>query len=46
MKKKVGVKKTEKSVREKFFPPVKKSGKTSKYVFTGTFHFDGEKNTG
>ena len=41
------MKKTEKSVREKAFPPVKKPEKTSKMVFTGTFYFHGEKkNTG
>ena len=45
MKKKVGVKKTEKSVREKALPPVKKPEKTSKLVFTGTFYFHGEKKT-
>ena len=39
----MGVKKTEKSVREKAFPPVKKPEKTSKLVFTGTFYFHGEK---
>ena len=47
VKKKVGVKETEKSVREKHFPPVKKPKKTKKMVFTGTFYFHGEKkNTG
>ena len=44
-KKKVCVKKTEKSVREKHFPPVKKSKKPQKMVFTGTIFFHGEKNT-
>ena len=39
----MGVKKTEKSVREKAVPPVKKPEKTSKLVFTGTFYFHGEK---
>ena len=43
VKKKVGVKKTEKSVREKVLPPVKKPEKTPKLVFTGTFYFHGEK---
>ena len=42
-KKKVCVKKTEKSVREKHFPPVKKSKKPKKMVFTGTFFFTGKK---
>ena len=43
VKKKVCVKKTEKSVREKHFLPVKKSKKRKKTVFTGTFFFHGEK---
>ena len=42
-KKQVGVKKTEKSVRENIFLPVKKSEKNPKRVFTGTFYFHGEK---
>ena len=37
------MKKTEKSVREKVLPPVKKPEKTPKLVFTGTFYFHGEK---
>lgn len=37
--------KTEKSVREKHFPSVKKSKKPKKMVFTGTFFFHGKKKT-
>ena len=37
------MKKTEKSVREKVLPPVKKPEKTPKLVFTGTFYFHGKK---
>ena len=49
VKKKVGVKKVKngpKSGREKGKVPVKKTEKRPKNVFTGTFYFHGEKNTG
>ena len=40
--KKVGVKKTEKSLREKALPPVKKPKKTSKLVFINEFFVNNE----
>ena len=48
-KKKVGVKKLKngpKSGREKGKMPVKKLKNRPNIAFTGTFNFDGEKNTG